>query len=73
MNAVGFVTAGDVGPVLLAGLAFGSHQWPVVAVFRCLVVAGARVGSHHGASVVVWCSFSKINCSRSSAIFWLTK
>ena len=54
MNAVGFVTAGDVGPVLLAGLAFGSHQWPVVAVFGCLVVAGARVGSHHGASVVVW-------------------
>ena len=40
MNAVGFVTAGDVGSVLLAGLAFGSHQWPVVAVFKLWRVQG---------------------------------
>ena len=73
MNAVVFVAASIVGPVLVGGLAFGSHQWPVVAVLGRLVMAGARVGSHHGASVVVWRSFSKINCSRSSAIFWLTK
>ena len=50
MNAVVFVATGLVGPVLVAGLAFGSHQWPVVAVFGCLVVAGTRVGSHHVAS-----------------------